>query len=143
MGLLTKKVLLQKEKLEVIRVDLGNDDYVYVKQMTGRERDNFERSLVRETKDTQGKLSGYVQSLEDYRAKLAVVTICDEDGNLVLEARDYVTLSQSISAVKLDKIATAAQKVNGMSEADKEDLIKNLEVGQADNFSSDSVENLA
>jgi hypothetical protein len=146
MGLLCRKELLQKEKLEIVKVDLGIEEgveiFVYVTQMTGRERDQFERSLMRETKDMQGKVSGYVQALEDFRAKLAVVTMCDEDGKLLLEPRDVATLSQSMSAVKLQKIADAASRLNGISEEDKEALTKNSEVGPADNSSSDSAESL-
>jgi len=136
MGLLDRKKLLEKEKLEVEKVDLTKDEFIYVRQMTGAERDMFERSLYVVDKDN--KVS---TRLENFRAKLAVCTVCDEKGTLLLLPEDVNTLSRSMSAAKLEKIVNAAQKLNKITEKDKEGLIKNSLVGPADNFSSDSVSN--
>ena len=46
--------MLAKEELEIVKVDLGKGDYVYVRQMTGRERDRFEQSLIKESKTADG-----------------------------------------------------------------------------------------
>ena len=137
MALLDRKALLAKEKLEVTKVDLGDGNYVFVRQMTGRERDRFEQSLVKENKNAEG---GYEKTLEDFRAKLAVCTVSDEDGNLILQPGDFGILSQNMSAAKLEKIINTAQRINKISEDDKENLVKNSEVGQADNSNSGSVE---
>lgn len=138
MALLDRKALLAKEKLEVTKVDLGNGDYVFVRQMTGRERDRFEQSLVKENKNVEG---GYEKSLDDFRAKLAVCTVSDEDGNLILQPGDFGILSQNMSAAKLEKIINTAQRINKISEDDKENLVKNSEAVQDGNSTSDSVEN--
>lgn len=140
-NLLNRAKLLEKEKLEVEKVELGNDEFVYVKQMTGRERDNFEQSLLKKNRDTKGQVIGYEQATEDFRAKLAVVTLCDETGKLLLEPRDYGTLSQNMSAARLEKIVNAAQKLNAISEQDKEELVKNSNPEPEDNSNSGSVEN--
>ena len=140
MKTLSRKALLQKEKLEVVKVDLGNDEFVFVKQMTGRERDNFEQSLLKKIKDNKGMITGFEQATEDFRAKLAVVTVCDEGGNCVLLPGDYSLLSQNMSAKRLETIVNVAQKLNAISEQDKEELVKNLEAVQDGNSSSDSVE---
>jgi hypothetical protein len=136
MGQLDRNALLAKEKLEVIKVDLGKGDFIFVRQMTGRERDRFEQSLIKENKNVEG---GYEKSLEDFRAKLAVCTVCNEAGVLILNAGDFGTLSQNMSAARLEKIINVAQKINKISEEDKESLVKNSEVGQADNSTSVSV----
>ncbi len=138
MALLDRKALLAKEKLEVVKVDLGNGDYVFVRQMTGRERDRFEQSLIKENKNAEG---GYEKTLEDFRAKLAVCTVSDEDGNLILQPGDFGILSQNMSAAKLEKIINTAQRINKISEDDKENLVKNSEAVQDGNSTSDSVEN--
>jgi hypothetical protein len=140
-NLLNRAKLLEKEKLEVEKVELGNDEFVYVKQMTGRERDNFEQSLLKKNRDTKGQVVGYEQATEDFRAKLAVVTLCDETGKLLLEPRDYSILSQNMSAARLEKIVNAAQKLNAISEQDKDDLVKNSSPEPEDNSNSGSVEN--
>jgi hypothetical protein len=136
MGQLGRADLLQKEILLREKVELGNDEFVYVTQMTGRERDNFEQSLVKKIKDRKGTVTGFEQITEDFRAKLAVCTVCDEEGKLIFEPKDYNVLSINMSAAKLEKIINAAQKLNAISEEDKEALIKNLEPDPEDSSNS-------
>jgi len=140
MALLNRELLLKREVLEVTRVDLGPDEFVFVRQMTGRERDVFEQSLLKKNRDGKGTIIGYEQSTEDFRAKLAVVTICDEEGNLLLRPGDFSVLSQSMSARKLEKIINVAQKINAISEEDKEAIVKNSDAVPDGNSSLDSVE---
>ena len=122
MALLDRKKLLTKEDFKVEKVDLGDGDFVYVRQMSGRERDRFEQSLIIEK---PGSKEGFEKALDDFRAKLAVVTVCDEKGNLLLQPKDAPTLSQSMSAAKLERIVNVAQRLNKISEEDKEQLVKN------------------
>lgn len=137
MGFLDKAALLKKEELEVVKVDLGKGDFVYVRQMTGRERDKFEQSLIKENKNAEG---GFEKALDDFRAKLAVCTVCDEGGKLVLTPADAPLLSQMMSAARLEKIVNKAQEMNKITEEDKENLTKNLKDGPAVSSPSDSVE---
>jgi hypothetical protein len=109
--------------------------------MTGRERDNFEQSLIKEKKDTKGNVVSYDRALGDFRAKLAVVTCCDEEGKGLFLPDDYNLLSQNMSAKRLELIVNAAQKLNAISEEDKEALVKNSEAGQPGNSPSGFVEN--
>lgn len=129
MGMLTRDKLLAKEKLETKKVELGGGNFIYVRQMTGRERDRFEQSLVEEVPTANGG-TDYKRNITDFRAKLAVNTVCDENGNNILNPDDYETLSQNISAKKLDLIINEAQSLNRISEEDKENLVKNSEAGQ-------------
>jgi hypothetical protein len=140
--LLDRKSLLKKDVLEIVQVDLGNDEFVCVRSMTGHERDLFEQSLMKEKTDANGNLKGYDRSLEDFRAKLAVLTICDEAGELLLNPDDYTLLSRRMSIIKLEKIITAAQKLNKITEQDKEELVKNSEAAPDGSSNSGSVENL-
>jgi hypothetical protein len=141
MGLLGRTELLTREELSVEKVELGNDQFVYVRQMTGRERDYFEQSLLKEIPDGKGGTKTD-KNLNDFRAKLVVNCMCDDKGVLLLGHNDYGRLSESMSAFKLEKIVNVAQRLNAMTEEDKEGLLKNLEVGPADNSNSDSAENL-
>ena len=137
MGMLDKKALLTKEVLETVKVDLGKGDFVYVRQMTGRERDKFEQTLIKENKNAEG---GFEKALDDFRAKLAVCTVCDEKGNLLLTPADASTLSQCMSAARLEKIVNKAQELNKITEEDKENLTKNSSGDQVASSPSDSVE---
>jgi hypothetical protein len=139
-NLLDRSQLLAKEELKIEKVDLGKDEFVYVRAMTGRERDYFERSLIKEVKNNKGEVVSYDKSLEDFRAKLAVNTLCDEGGALILHHNDYGTLSQNMSAARLEKIVNVAQGLNAISEEDKEALVKNSEADLVGNSNSDSVE---
>jgi hypothetical protein len=141
MGQLNREVLLSKEVLKIEKVDLDGGDFVFVTQMTGRERDNFEQSLIKKLRDKKGTVTGFEQVTEDFRAKLAVCTVCDEQGVLIFEKNDWSTLSQNISAARLEKIVNAAQKLNAISEEDKENLVKNSEPEPENNSSSASVLN--
>ena len=138
-GLLSREKLLEKQHLEVVKVDLGDDVHVFVRQMTGHERDEFERSLVHRFKDAKGKYD-YDMRLDDYRSKLAVHTVCDDTGKLLLQSNDYKQLSTSISALRLEKIINEAQRINAITEEDKEGLVKNSDAVQDGSSSSDSVE---
>lgn len=136
--LLDRNSLLKKEEVEIVKVELGNGEFVFVRQMSGRERDTFEQSILKEIKNDKGDVTGYDRSLIDFRAKLAVVTLCDEQGTSLLKPNDFEILSQSMSARRLEKIVNAAQKLNAITEEDKENLVKNSEGGQAANSTSDS-----
>jgi len=141
MALLTKSALLSRQVLKTQKVEFENGDYVFVREMTGADRDNFERSIMKERKNEKGEVKGFDQILENFRAKLAVVTLCDENGELLLEPKDVKTLSSSISISRLEQIVTAASELNKISEKDKADLLKNSEAIPVDNSNSDSVEN--
>jgi hypothetical protein len=136
--LLTRESLLRKEKLKTVEVDLGEGQIVYVRQMTGREREQFESLLVKKIMKG-GKVIDYRQAMDDFRAKLAVNCLCDAKGINLMRPEDYATLSQNMSAYKLTKIADAAGKLNGITEEDKEDLVKNSDGVQDDASNSDSV----
>lgn len=125
MGLLNRDSLIKREKLEVRKVDLGNGEFVYVREMTGRERDNFERSLMKEIRDKTGKLNDYETNIRDFRAKLAVCTVSDEKGDLILRPEDYNELSKNMRISKLEKIMEVAQEVNAISSQDREEMVKN------------------
>ena len=139
--LLNRTKLLEREDLQIEKVEFENGDFVFVRQMTGHERDTFEQSLLKKKRDNKGTIIGYEQATEDFRAKLAVVTMCNEKGDLLLQPADYMLLSTSMSAKRLEKIINVAQGLNAISEEDKENLVKNSEVGLADNSNFDSVEN--
>jgi hypothetical protein len=139
--LLNRDALLAKEELKKVKVEFEDGNFVYVRQMTGHERDVFEQSLLKKNRDSKGTVISYEQATEDFRAKLAVVTLCDSEGNAILDAKDFPQLSRNMSAKKLEKIINEAQKLNAITEEDKEAIVKNSEVGPADNSSFVSAEN--
>lgn len=140
-NLLNRNLLLTKEKLEVKKVELDATQHVFVRQMTGKERDQYEKLLVVEKKDENGNVIDFEKNLENFRAKTAVMTVCDEEGHLILKPEDAEMLSECMSADKLDKIVKASQNLNSIDEASKALLLKNSDAVQIDNSNSGSVEN--
>ena len=139
-GMLNRLELLQPDPFKIEKVCFDKGQFIYVREMSGRERDRFEQSLMLEVQGPQGKVD-YKRNMSDFRAKLAVCTICDADGKLLLTQADIPTLSQNKSAAKLEKILEVSQKLNKITEEDKEAMVKNSDGAQADNSTSPSVEN--
>lgn len=141
MVLLTREALLQKDDLKVEKVELSKG-YVFVREMTGHEKDVWEQSMLKQ-KPSGNKNKGveYETTLEDFRAKLAVVTVCDADGNLLFKPEDAKVLNKMMSASNMEKIVAVAQRLNAISQEEKEEILKNSEADQTDNSNSSSVEN--
>lgn len=139
--ILSRELLLQKDDLKIEKVELSRG-YVFVREMTGHEKDIWEQSMLKQKPNgDRNKGIEYETTLEDFRAKLAVVTVCDADGNLLFEPKDVKLLNKSMSATNIEKIITVAQRLNAVTEKDKEDILKNSEADQEDSSSSDSAEN--
>jgi hypothetical protein len=137
---LNREALLQKADLKKEKVQLSGG-YVYVREMTGYEKDVWEKSMVKE-KPSGNKLKPveYEVDIEGFRAKLAVVTVCDADGNLIFKPTDVKTLNNVISASNLDRIIIVAQRLNAITENDKEEILKNSKADLEKSSNSGSAE---
>lgn len=100
---------------------------VFVRTMTGRERDAFDAASSKIAVDDR---------LENFRSRLATATICDADGALIFTSADAVVLGEK-SANALGKVYKIAAKLNGLFADDvaeaKEELKKTT---QDDSFSA-------
>lgn len=104
---------IRKEKVKV----WGGE--VWVRGMTGAERDKFEASVI------QFKGNAQNLNLTNIRAKLCSLTVCDEEGNRLFTEADVQALSEK-SAVELSKIFIVAQRLSGITDADVEELAEGL-----------------
>ena len=114
-----------KEGNKVVKEAVVEEQVVYVRQMTGREKDAFESSILKTSIDPVSKKQKVTRDLSSFRAKLAVCTVCDETGVCILKPEDAETLSVNMTGVTLDKIVEVASRLNKISEEDVEDLTKN------------------
>ena len=138
---LTKEMLLQRDDLKIEKVELSKG-FVYVREMTGHEKDIWEQSMLKQKPSgDKRKPVEYETTLEDFRAKLAVVTVCDAEGNLLFKPEDVKTLSRMMSATNMEKIIDVAQRINAISQKDRDEILKNSEADLDGNFNSGSVEN--
>lgn len=103
---------------------------VYVKGLTGAERDKFEASLVLE----RGK--SRTMNLANIRAKLCVLTICDEKRERLFKSEEVQMLSQK-SAAALQRVFIVARKLSKIENEDVEELAGELKEDPFDGSPSD------
>ena len=134
---LSRDVLLQKQDLKMEWVPLdGEGNGVFVKEMTARERDSWEADLLEEREGAEG--TEYKPGFTDFRAKLAVRTVVDENGAYLFAPDDAEKLSKNMGAKRMEMIVTAAQNLNKISKADREALEKKSKGTQESDSNSDS-----
>ena len=122
MGVLSRSDILKADDLirELVAVPEWGGD-VFVRAMSGAERDAFEASIV----VTRGKDTS--MNMSNIRAKLAVLTICDEIGRQLFEDEDIQALGQK-SAAALQRVFEVAQKLSGIGEEAVKELTEGLKV---------------
>lgn len=105
---------LRTQKLEV--PEWGG--HVYVRLMTGTERDEFEQEFV----DLRtGKRGGSVKNI---RAKFAARVMSDKDGRRLFTDKQIDQLGQK-SAAALDRVFDMGLRLNGLAESDVQELAGN------------------
>ncbi len=103
MNLLSKENILAANDLplECITVPEWGGE-VMVRTMTGADRDAFEASLI-----------GKEGRMENVRARLVSLTLCDAAGARLFTDAEVATLGNK-SARALDRVFTVAQRINGI-----------------------------
>jgi len=119
MNLLSKTAILAAQDLQTEDVEVPDwGGAVRVRSFTGRERDAFEASMVR------GDGRDRKVDLTNMRARLVGLTVIDEAGQRLFTDEE-VDLLGAKSGAALDRVFAVAQKLNGLSGADVEELSKN------------------
>ena len=119
MGILTREQILQADDLQRELVEVPEwDGQVYVRCLTGAERDRYEASII----DVNNKDGP--PNLENLRAKLVSLTTVDESGERLFSEGDIRALGEKNSA-PLQRIFTVAQRLSAISNTDVEELSKN------------------
>lgn len=131
MAILTREQLLTKQPVKVEKVKLSSGD-AFVRQMNGKQKGDFDLTLgYWESYQENGEdKERYVRTMEDFRGKLVVHTACDKDGNLLLTPSDLSTLLENMPGPDLVRLADAAQRLNKITEAERQEILKNLGGGQ-------------
>lgn len=103
---------------------------VTVKGLSGRQRDQFEISLL------EGKGKNRQVNLRNLRAKLVAMTIVNDKGNPIFDDTDAQALGEK-SASALQKVYVVATRLSGLGEDDVEELTE--ELGKDQSVDSGSV----
>lgn len=108
---------LEMQKVETPEWAKAGVECVYVRTLSGFERDLFEEeSLVQ-----QGKTREVM--LKNIRARLVILACVDVKGNRVFNKTDAAILGRK-SAKVLDRIFSVAQEQSGLRAEDVEELVK-------------------
>ena len=123
---LNKEAILSADDLkqEVIQVPEWKGE-VIIRTMTGEERDAFDSEMIRDDK----------KSFKNIRARFLSLIICDEQGNRLFDDKEIAQLGKK-SAAALDRLFSAGQKLNRLSNDDIEELAGNSEPIQKDSSNS-------
>lgn len=128
MKVLTKDEILQADDIRKEKVEVPEwGGSVYVKTMTGTERDQFEASII----GVKGE-----RDMVNLRAKIVALSTVDEEGKRLFSFEDVVELGKK-SALPLNRVFSVAQRLSGFTPQDMEDMTKNLSAGQEESSSSD------
>lgn len=106
---LDRDAILSAHDVSVEAVDVPEwGGSVYVKTFSGRDRDAFELS--------------FGDGAQDARARLAVATVCNAQGELLFTPADVGALTQK-SGAALDRVFEVAMRINRLSN-DEVDALK-------------------
>jgi len=118
---LTKDAILSANDIERERVEVPEwGGYVWVRGMTGEERDAFEAGLV-ERKGKSRELN-----FKNMRASLVAKTVVNDGGERLFDDNDVKRLGQK-SAAALDRLYEVATRLSGIGEQDVEDLTETFQ----------------
>jgi hypothetical protein len=129
---LTREAILAADDLKREEVQVPEwEGSVFIRCMTGTERDAFES----EAYTVKGK--DVEINRDNFRARLLVRVLVDEKDERLFSQKDIAALGAKSGKV-LDRIFTAAMKINGLSKDDVDDLTKNSLPGEKDDSASSS-----
>jgi len=125
MECLTRDQILASKDLEVEKVDVPQwQGFVFVRSLNGKERDAFEASCL----EKKGKTREV--NMLNLRAKLVSLACVNAEGVRLFTEADIAAIGEK-NAGALDTIFSVAQRLSGIGEKDKEDLVKNTEPDQS------------
>ena len=119
MSLLTKDQILNADDLVIEELEVPEwGGTVRVRTMTGAERDAFEESVF-ETKGKDTKMN-----LKNFRSRLVAICVVDDKGERMFGDGEIPIIGKK-SAKALDRVFSAAQKLNGIGQKEVDELTKN------------------
>jgi len=117
--MLSRDDILAANDLPSEEVDVPEwDGAVLVRAFNARERDSFEASLY------SGRGGDIASNMENIRARLVSLTVVDSEGVRLFSDSDAAALGEK-SAKAMDRVFAVAQRLNGISSGDVEDLAGN------------------
>ena len=128
--LLTREAILGASDIEIEKVEVPEwGGYVFVKTMSGIERDTFEASIV-EQRGNNSRVN-----MVNIRAKLTAQSACDSKGVRLFTDKDVRELGKK-SATALQRVFDVAQRKSGITSEDVEELAEEMDENPSENSAS-------
>jgi hypothetical protein len=138
---LTRQDILDAEDRVTEWVDVPEwGGRVLVRSLEGLERDRYEGAMARWGRNEKGNLAFEGLTTDNLRARLASMTMIDEETGANLFTEKDVLILGHKSAAALDRVFSVAQRLSGLTDADVEALKEQLGEGPSDGSGSDSPE---
>ena len=133
---LTRTAVLDAADTPIMPLDVPEwGGRLYLRTMTGTERDAWETELVQAAAGTDQ--AARIPNLRRVALSLLVRTMCDHNGRCLFSEADIPEINKKSASV-IDKVFEVAQHLNGLTEDDVEGLAKNSPSGRPGNSGSDS-----
>lgn len=129
---LNRTEILSADDLKVEEVHVpewGEDVWVRVRTLKASERDYFESTTLRQN----GKEVS--TNLQNIRSRLCLLCMVDETGERIFREEDEYPLGGK-SAAALSRVFDVAQRLNGFTKNDVEELAKNSSADQSEDSPS-------
>ncbi len=123
MEALTRDEILSKDDIVVEKLEVPEwGGHVFVRTLTGVERDEFEQLASSRKKGDYTDLSGL-------KAKIVALSVVDKDGKRLFAGHDdYIKLNKK-SGAGIDRIFKVAQRLSHLTDEDVEDIVSDLSKG--------------
>ena len=120
---LKRREILTNKDFKVEPVDVPEwGGRVYVRSMTGEDRDAFEDKVL-EVRDPK---TGIPKSLKGLKTLLVTLTVCDKDGKRLFAAEGDVNKLAQKSADAIERIFKVAEKLSGVTDEAVRELASDL-----------------
>ena len=120
MKLLNRDEILGADDLKSEKVEVPEwCGFVYIRTMTGEERDAFETDFYGATAEDET-----AKTRRNFRAKLVCRCAVDESGGRIFTDADAEVLGRK-AAPALDRLWPVAQRLNALTQKDEDELVKN------------------
>jgi hypothetical protein len=134
MALLSREAILGVEDIPTQDVEVPEwGGTVRVKGLNGKERDQYEASVVGDTAAKKGQARRL--NMANMRARFVSLCIVDEEGVRLFSDGDVTALGAK-SAAALQRVFKVAQELSGLTDEDVEELAGNSEAGQSGSSTS-------
>jgi hypothetical protein len=136
MGIGTEVLALGKRPRKVQKVDgepWGRDD-IYVRKMSGEERDAYHMDVYARSDKTSGNLN----NIKGWHAQVVVLNACDQFGVNIFEPGQVGELNKLDDTESLDLVFDAVRDFNGLTPLAQEELEGNSASGSGNGSSAAS-----